>query len=82
MLDGDVVGISALDPTARFTGRAVQVGAAWLTTESRGQAITWHNGGTGGWRSYVGLDRAAGRAVAVVRGTSRSVDGVGSSLLR
>lgn len=81
LLDGSAPGIRALDPVERFAGPAVRIGAAWLTTEVRGREITWHNGGTGGWRSYVGLDRAAGRAVVVVRATTRSVDRIGMDLL-
>lgn len=82
LLDGSVPGADALEPTARFAGPAVQIGAAWLTTSARGRTTTWHNGGTGGWRSYVGLDREAGRAVVVVRASTRSVDRIGYDLLR
>lgn len=82
LLERRAPGIEALDPVASFAGPAVRIGAAWLTTDVRGRAITWHNGGTGGWRSFVGLDRAAGRAVVVVRATTRSVDQVGMGLLR
>lgn len=81
LLDGSVPGADALEPTARFAGPAVRIGAAWLTTTARGRTITWHNGGTGGWRSYVGLDRDAGRAVVVVRASTRSVDRIGYDLL-
>ena len=82
LLDGKAPGSSALDPTTRFAGPAVRIGAAWITTEVRGRHLTWHNGGTGGWRSFVGLDREAGRAVAIVRAGPRSVDRVGMDLLR
>lgn len=82
LLDRSAPGIDALDPVASFAGPAVRIGAAWLTSDVRGRAITWHNGGTGGWRSFVGLDRAEGRAVVVVRATTRSVDRIGMDLLR
>ncbi len=81
LLDGSAPGADALDPTARFAGPAVRIGAAWLITSARGRTTTWHNGGTGGWRSYVGLDRDAGRAVVVVRASTRSVDRIGYDLL-
>lgn len=81
LLDGSVPGAEALEPTARFAGPAVQIGAAWLTTSAGGRTTTWHNGGTGGWRSFVGLDREAGRAVVVVRASTRSVDRIGMDLL-
>lgn len=81
LLDGSTPGVAALEPTASFAGPAVRIGDAWLTTTVRGRAITWHNGGTGGWRSFVGVDRSAGRAAVVVRATTRSVDRIGTDLL-
>ena len=65
----------------RFAGRAVRIGAAWLVMEHRGRRVTWHNGGTGGFRSWVGVDREAGTGVAVVTATTRSVDRPGFALL-
>lgn len=81
LLDGSAPGVAALEPTASFAGPAVRIGDAWLTTTVRGRAITWHNGGTGGWRSFVGLDRDAGRAAVVARATTKSVDRAGMELL-
>lgn len=81
LLDGSAPGVAALEPTASFAGPAVRIGDAWLTTTVRGRAITWHNGGTGGWRSFVGVDRDAGRAAVVVRATTKSVDRAGMDLL-
>lgn len=81
LADGSAPGVAALDPTASFAGPAVRIGDAWLTTTVRGRAITWHNGGTGGWRSFVGVDQDAGRAAVVVRATTRSVDRAGMELL-
>lgn len=82
LLDGTAPGVAALDPVSNFAGPAVRIGtAAWLTTEVRGRSVTWHNGGTGGWRSFVGLDRDAGRAAVVLRGTTRSADRLGMDLV-
>ncbi|KAB7746282.1 serine hydrolase [Nostocoides sp. F2B08] len=81
LLDGSAPGISALEPVARLAGPGVRIGAAWLTTTKDGREITWHNGGTGGFRSLVGIDRDAGRGVALVRATNRSADTVGLTLL-
>ncbi|WP_157537153.1 serine hydrolase domain-containing protein [Nocardioides sp. Root190] len=81
LLDGTVPGSDALEPTTSFAGPAVRIGAAWLTTEVRGHVLTWHNGGTGGWRSWLGVDREAARAAVVVRATTRSVDRIGVDLL-
>ncbi|MFD7658972.1 serine hydrolase domain-containing protein [Actinosynnema sp. NPDC059797] len=81
LLDGSAPGIAALDPVEDFTGRVVRIGAAWITIERNGRAITWHNGGTGGFRTWLGLDRAAGTAVVVLSATAISVDRHGFALL-
>jgi CubicO group peptidase (beta-lactamase class C family) len=80
LLDGGAPGVAALDPVRRFTG-PLRIGAAWLTLDRRGALLTWHNGGTGGFRSIVVLDRVAGVGVAVVSATARSVDRAGFALL-
>ncbi|HSF97468.1 MAG TPA: serine hydrolase domain-containing protein [Ornithinibacter sp.] len=80
LLDGSAPGTAALDPVARLSG-GVRIGAAWLVLERRGAVVTWHNGGTGGFRSIVALDRAAGVGVALVSATARSVDRAGFDLL-
>lgn len=80
LLDGTAPGVRALDPVRRFSG-PLRIGAAWLTLDRRGTTLTWHNGGTGGFRSVVVLDRAAGTGAAVVSATARSVDRAGFALL-
>lgn len=81
LLDGSAPGVGALDPVRDFSG-GMRIGAAWLTLDLRGRLITWHNGGTGGFRSYLALDRRAGTAVVVLSATSRSVDGHGFRMLQ
>jgi CubicO group peptidase (beta-lactamase class C family) len=81
LLDGSAPGVAALDPVAPLAGPAVRIGAAWITVDRRGRAVTWHNGGTGGFRSWIGVDRAAGTGVVVLAATARSVDRAGMSLL-
>ncbi|MGW6129113.1 serine hydrolase domain-containing protein [Cellulomonas sp. NPDC055163] len=80
LLDGAAPGMRALDPVAPL-GRGVQVGAAWVVLGARGRDVTWHNGGTGGFRSWLGLDRSAGTGVVVVSATAASVDRAGFALL-
>lgn len=81
LLAGTAPGLPALDPVRNFSGPAVRIGAAWIVVEHKGRDITWHNGKTGGFSSFVGLDRAGGRGVAVVRASTRSVDHVAFALL-
>ena len=81
LLDGSAPGGGALDPVRNFSG-GMRIGAAWLTLDLRGRLITWHNGGTGGFRSYLALDRRARTAVVLLSATSRPVDGHGFRMLQ
>ena len=82
LLDGSAPGLTALDPVADFAGPAVRIGAAWLTLEAKGRRITWHNGGTGGFSSWFGLDREANAAVVLLTATAAPVDRQGFALLQ
>ena len=82
LLDGSAPGQSALDPVADFAGPAVRIGAAWLTLDTKGRRITWHSGGTGGFSSWMGLDREANAAVVLLSATAAPVDRQGLELLR
>ena len=44
------------------------------------QTLTWHNGGTGGYRSMLALDRGTGQAVLVLNSSTRWVDDPGLQL--
>lgn len=80
LLAGEAPGVGALDPVAPFRG-GVRIGAGWITIGLAEREITWHNGGTGGFRSWMGLDRAAGTGVVVLSATALSVDRAGFALL-
>ncbi|WP_457967577.1 beta-lactamase family protein [Arthrobacter sp. D1-29] len=80
VLDGTAKGLSALEPVAEFTPR-VGIGAGWITLEHRGRQVTWHNGGTGGFSSWIGFDLGAGTGVVVLAAIHRSVDRQGFRLL-
>jgi CubicO group peptidase (beta-lactamase class C family) len=80
LLDGSAPGGAALDPVIPF-GMGGQIGAAWITVTAKGREVTFHNGGTGGFRSWMGLDRHAGTGVVVLSATAVSVDRAGFRLL-
>ena len=46
-----------------------------------GRTIVWHNGGTGGYRTFTGFDEATGLAIVVLSNTAQSVDEIGFHLL-
>ncbi|OUC93245.1 serine hydrolase domain-containing protein [Streptosporangium minutum] len=80
MLKGGAPGADAATP--RFTqDRTRRIGYGWFTTKTEKGQVTWHNGGTGGFSAYVGLDRDSRRGVVVLGNTDKGVDHVGLRLL-
>lgn len=77
-LDGSAPGVAATDPRVD-TGDGDRIGYAWFTTED---GVTWHNGGTGGFSSWVGFDRETGRGVVILSSTATSVDDLGFALMQ
>ena len=47
----------------------------------RDRVMLWHNGGTGGYRAFVGFVPAAGVGVVALANDQRSVDRAGLELL-
>jgi len=62
--------------------KRVEVGLGWMIAHPPRAAgpLLWHNGGTGGFRSFVVAARDAGTAVVVLSNTARSVDRLGLRL--
>lgn len=65
----------------RDAGKDRKIGLAWQIMARPGGEIIWHNGGTGGFRSFVGFDKAQKRGVVVLTNTAESVDDIGLHLL-
>ena len=74
--DRTAPGNAATDPRTT-AGEGQSIGYAWITSAD----TTWHNGGTGGFSSWVGFYRDSGRAVVVLNNTAASVDEVGIALM-
>jgi CubicO group peptidase (beta-lactamase class C family) len=55
----------------------------WLLSTDAAGEIAWHNGGTGGFRSFLGFDRGHGRGVTVLTNSAsmRGGDDIGFHLL-
>ncbi|MEG3635899.1 serine hydrolase domain-containing protein [Micromonospora palythoicola] len=77
---GTAPGADARDPRFDDTD-GTRIGYGWLTTRYGDREITWHNGATGGFHSYVGFDRATGRGVVVLGNTDMGVEPIGLRLL-
>jgi CubicO group peptidase (beta-lactamase class C family) len=64
------------------TGRAgLSVGLAWHIRDENGQTIVWHNGGTGGYRTWMGFDAKRGIAAVVLTNSTHGADDLGLTLL-
>ena len=76
-LDGTAPGAAALEPTAPM-GPGTEIGWGWMTSPSfDGDGMqTWHNGGTGGFRTFLTLDLDAGTAFLALSNTVATVDDV------
>jgi D-alanyl-D-alanine-carboxypeptidase/D-alanyl-D-alanine-endopeptidase len=81
---GDLGEAIRMTQQVRVPGRRMDQCLGWMRLHGAqgseaGGGVLWHNGGTGGYRSFVGL-RDAG-AVAVLAASDRSVDRIGMRLL-
>jgi serine-type D-Ala-D-Ala carboxypeptidase/endopeptidase len=77
--------MTSLLAVRRPTGNpGLDMALGWhVVTAPGGREIVWHNGGTGGFRTYTGFDPKHGLGVVVLSNTStpRGVDDIGVHLL-
>jgi len=59
----------------------MQVGLGWHINDNGNTHIIWHNGGTGGYRTFTGFIREKKTGVVVLSNSNVSVDDVGFHLL-
>lgn len=71
--DGTAPGAKAAAPRENFD-ESDRIGWAWLTTTDRSPNLTWHNGGTGGYGSYLGFDAKTRQGVIVLADSAIGVD--------
>jgi CubicO group peptidase (beta-lactamase class C family) len=55
----------------------LSVGLGWHILQRTGGAIVWHNGGTGGYHSFVAFDKAGKRGVVVLVNCASDIDQIG-----
>jgi CubicO group peptidase (beta-lactamase class C family) len=60
----------------------LDMGLGWHYTDFADSHVVWHNGGTPGFRSFVGLDLARRRGVVVLSNTDNDVTNLGFHLIR
>jgi CubicO group peptidase (beta-lactamase class C family) len=70
------------NPRAAGSGTTA-IGLGWLILQEPGTEIVWHNGGTGGFRSWAGYEPRSRTGVVVLANTftPAGVDDIGRHLL-
>ncbi len=58
-----------------------RVGLAWIISGGAEGDIYWHNGGTGGYRTFAGFVKATGTGVVVLTNSDTGADDIGMRLL-
>jgi len=65
----------------RDAGGGQRIGLAWMSFRGRDSDVLWHNGGTGGYRSFLGFGTDGRRGVVILTNTTASVDDLGFAAL-
>ena len=64
-----------------FPGPNMRIGLGWVIRSGHDRELYWHNGGTGGYRSFLGFDLESQTGVVVLSNSGDSVDDLGFHLL-
>jgi len=59
----------------------LEIGLNWHILKKFDTAIVWHNGGTGGYHSFIGFDPKARKGVVVLSNSTNDIDDIGRHLL-
>ncbi len=59
----------------------MEIGLCWHIAKKYGARLVWHNGGTGGYHSFIGFDPQKKRGVVVLANSAKSIDDLGFHLL-
>jgi serine-type D-Ala-D-Ala carboxypeptidase/endopeptidase len=65
----------------RPEGSKPMVGLGWHKMPAGDREIIWHNGGTGGYRTFIGFLDNGSKAVVVLSNSATSIDDIGNHLL-
>jgi len=60
---------------------AAAIGMGWIIRKAGEREVVWHNGGTGGYRTWMGFDKGRKVAAIVLTNSSVSNDDLGFTLL-
>ena len=60
----------------------MDIGLAWQVFHNFGTDLVWHNGGTGGYHSWIGFVKSRGTGAVVLADSAASIDDIGFHLLQ
>lgn len=85
-IDPNTTPLSAAIPLSQkfqnsFGTISLSIGLNWLITSTPDGEFIWHNGGTGGYRSYIAFSKKAKRGVVVLANSQDNTDEIGQALL-
>jgi serine-type D-Ala-D-Ala carboxypeptidase/endopeptidase len=62
-------------------GPTMRIGLGWHVLGPDSSAVIWHNGGTGGYHSFIGFDPRRKAGVVVLSNSTLSIDDIGFHIL-
>ena len=71
----------AQKPRRNAGSQDTDVGLCWHILKKFGTVLIWHNGGTGGYHSFIGINPQTKRGVVVLANSANSTDDIGFHLL-
>jgi CubicO group peptidase (beta-lactamase class C family) len=78
---GELARAMELTQTETFHDGRNRIGLGWIFLSSDGDDILFHNGGTGGYRSYLGIDVKKKISVVLLSNCGIGVDDEGARLM-
>ncbi|MCJ8318615.1 MAG: serine hydrolase [Colwellia sp.] len=67
--------------TADFDDNSTKIALAWLNISSENSQYYMHNGGTGGFRSFIGFDKNKQRGIVILANSAFDMDEIGHAYL-
>ncbi|HEX9422620.1 MAG TPA: serine hydrolase [Pyrinomonadaceae bacterium] len=59
----------------------LEIGLGWHILKNFDTELVWHNGGTGGYHSFIGFDQKRRKGVVVLSNSTNDIDDIGRHLL-
>jgi len=77
-----LVAMQKAQQSQRETGQPdLSIGLNWHILKKFDSEIIWHNGGTGGYHSFIGFDKKNRKGVVVLSNSANDIDDIGRHLL-